>query len=205
MIISVKNMVCQRCITIVTDVFAQAGLKPVKVTLGEVDLSEKPNAAQLEEIDAQLSYHGFERINDAKVRLIEKIKTIIIQEIYASDKFRRNNFSDLIASQLHKDYTYLSNLFSEKEGITIERYCILQRIERVKELLVYDELSLSQIAHDTGYSSVAHLSAQFKKVTGLTPGYFKGLKVKRRLAPDKLIPVNDIKRTKNDVTKRKKH
>lgn len=196
-------MVCNRCITIVGTVIKQVGLTPIRIVLGEVEVAGQISKAQISQINAELSSHGFEVIDNAQVRLIEKIKNVILQEIYSSDDKRKVNYSVLISDKLHKEYTYLSNLFSEKEGVTIEKYIILQKIERVKELLVYDELSLSQIADELGYSSVAHLSGQFKKITGFTPGYFKSLKSKKRVAIDEVIPVNSIRSSKNSVIKRK--
>ena len=203
MILSVKNMVCKRCITIVGAVMKQAGLTPIRIVLGEVEVAGEISKTQITQLNTELSSHGFEVIANAQVRLIEKIKNVILHEIYNSDDKRKVNYSVLISDKLHKEYTYLSNLFSEKEGITIEKFIILQKIERVKELLVYDELSLSQIADELGYSSAAHLSGQFKKITGFTPGYFKSLKSKKRVAIDEVVPVNSIRSSKNSVIKRK--
>ncbi len=203
MVLSVKNMVCNRCITIVTSVFKDTGISPTRITLGEVETDTGISAKQIDQLNAKLSEHGFEIIENAKARLIEKIKNLVIDDIYKSERKRKFNYSVIISEKLHKEYSYLSNLFSEKEGITIEKYIILQKIERVKELLVYDELSLSQIADDLGYSSVAHLSGQFKKITGLTPGYFKSLKIKKRSTLDDVVSKNDIKSTKSNVIRRK--
>jgi AraC family transcriptional regulator len=151
------------------------GLHPKKVTLGEVVVEEDAlSPEQLDKLDVSLSKFGFERIDDRKARLIEAIKSKVIQMIHHSDKVDvRFNWSTVLSEELHYEYNYLSNLFSGVEGITLEQYIIRQKIEKVKELLFYDELNLSQIANRLGYSSVAHLSAQFKKVTGLTPSEMK--------------------------------
>jgi AraC-like DNA-binding protein len=169
----IKNMVCQRCKMAVRQELQKLGLQPLSVELGEVELEEAPDAAKTEEIEEALNAIGFELIDDKKSRVIEKIKSLVIELIHQSDEQTRLKYSEYISNKLHYEYTYLSKLFSEVEGTTIEQYIIAQKIEKVKELLVYDELSLSEIAYKLGYSSVAHLSAQFKKVTGLTPSFFK--------------------------------
>jgi AraC family transcriptional regulator len=171
----IKNMVCNRCIMVVDQELQRLGLHPKKVTLGEVVVEEDAlSPEQLDKLDVSLSKFGFERIDDRKARLIEAIKSKVIQMIHHSDKVDvRFNWSTVLSEELHYEYNYLSNLFSGVEGITLEQYIIRQKIEKVKELLFYDELNLSQIANRLGYSSVAHLSAQFKKVTGLTPSEMK--------------------------------
>jgi AraC family transcriptional regulator len=168
-------MVCNRCKMVVTQEIEKLGLHPEKVSLGEVVLKEDHlSPEQLNHLDAALLAVGFERIDDRKARLIEAIKNKVIQMIHHTDHVdRRFNWSDVLADELHYEYNYLSNLFSSVEGITLEQYIIRQKIERVKELLFYDELNLSEIANRLGYSSVAHLSAQFKKTTGLTPSELK--------------------------------
>ncbi len=176
----IKNMVCSRCRMAVQAELEKAGLHPLTVELGEVEIGSEPSAGELHRLDAALRKLGFELIDDKKSRIIEKIKNCIVQLVHHSDAHTDMNLSDYIAGQLHYEYTYLSNLFSEVEGTTIEKYFILQKIEKVKELLVYDELSLSEIADQLGYSSVAYLSSQFKKVTGLTPTYYKSLKDHKR-------------------------
>jgi AraC family transcriptional regulator len=175
MTLYIKNMVCNRCIMAVKQVVENEGLHPEKISLGEVTLTENQlSAAQLQHLDNQLINLGFERIDDRKARLIETMKNKIIQMIHHSDKVDlKVNWSTALSDEMHYEYNYLSNLFSSVEGITLEQYIIRQKIEKVKELLFYDELNLSQIAHRLGYSSVAHLSAQFKKVTGLTPSEMK--------------------------------
>lgn len=160
---------------VVNQELSKLGFEPDQVVLGEVVLKEELlTDADLKRIDSALEAVGFERIDDRKGRLVEAIKNKVIRMIQnPSEKERKQNWSDVLAEELHYDYNYLSNLFSSMEGITLEQYIIRQKIERAKELLLYDELTLSQIAIDLGYSSVAHLSAQFKKVTGLTPSELK--------------------------------
>lgn len=169
----IKNMVCNRCILAVEALLKKLGISYNTVRLGEVELEQKPDAETAQLLKKQLEGLGFELLDDGRNKLIEKIKTLIIEQVHYGTEDQRLNFSSLLSSSLHKDYSYLSNLFSEVEGITIEKYVINQKIEKVKELLVYDELSLGEIAYRLGYSSVAHLSNQFKKVTGLTPSHFK--------------------------------
>lgn len=168
-------MVCNRCVTAVQQVFEKAGFNPAKVSLGEINLKEESiSDEQLKHLDNNLQALGFERIDDRKARIIEGIKKKIIQLIHHSNQVdRKYNWSKILADEMHFEYNYLSNLFSSVEGITLEQYIIRQKIEKVKELLFYDELNLSEIANRLGYSSVAHLSAQFKKVTGMTPSELK--------------------------------
>lgn len=180
----IKNMVCNRCIMVVKQVFEQEGLHPVNVKLGEVELEKAPADKQLATIKTNLASLGFEVLDDQKRKIIEKIRTTIIKLIHNGELEENHKFSELLSHALHKDYSYLSKLFSEVEGITIEKYVILQKIEKVKELLAYDELSLSEIAFQLGYSSVAHLSAQFKKVTGFNPSEFRKLKDHHRKSLD---------------------
>ncbi len=191
--IYIRNMVCNRCISVVKSEFEKAGFEPLYISLGEVELKQELDKKELEVINAKLIAHGFELIDDKKSRLIEKIKNVLINQIHYSGIKPKINYSHLITDELHKDYSYLSNLFSEIEGITIEQYIILQKIEKVKELLVYDELNLSQIADKLGYSSVSHLSRQFKKITGLTPSHFKIIKDQKRISLDNVKPINNTK------------
>ncbi|MBZ0246557.1 MAG: helix-turn-helix transcriptional regulator [Cyclobacteriaceae bacterium] len=170
----IKNMVCNRCVMVVQQVFEKQGLQPWNVTLGEVQLKDELTQSQLDQLDKSLVDLGFERIDDHKARLIESIKKRVIQLIHHTNPTERKfNWSTILSEELHYEYNYLSSLFSSVVGITLEQYIIRQKIERVKELLFYDELSLSQIADLLGYSSVAHLSGQFKKITGLTPSDLK--------------------------------
>jgi AraC family transcriptional regulator len=184
MLLYIKNMVCNRCIMVVKQVFEQEGLPPLQVKMGEVELDKAPSNQQQTSIKARLGELGFEVLDDQKRKMIEQIRTTIIKLIQHGQLDEGHKFSDLLVQALHKDYSYLSKLFSEVEGITIEKYVILQKIEKVKELLVYDELSLSEIAFRLGYSSVAHLSAQFKKTTGFNPSEFKKLKDHHRKSLD---------------------
>lgn len=186
----IKNMVCNRCILVVEQELEKLGLHSEKVTLGEVTLKENDlSKEQLEKLDAALVNKGFERIDDRKSRLIEVIKTKIIQRIHHGESLdRKLNWSTILSEELHLEYNYLSGLFSSVEGITLEHYIIHQKIERAKELLFYDELNLTQIADQLGYSSVAHLSAQFKKITGLTPSELK----KSREMDQKRKPLDHI-------------
>jgi AraC family transcriptional regulator len=173
----IKNMVCNRCILVVGQELEKLGLNAERITLGEVLLKSEPTANQLTSLDKALVKLGFERIDDRKARLIETIKKLVIEEIHHQEKrTRKLNWSVWLADQLHYEYSYLSSLFSAIEGITLEHYIIHQKIEHVKELLFYDELTLSQIADRMDYSSVAHLSTQFKKVTGMTPSELKKLR-----------------------------
>jgi AraC family transcriptional regulator len=175
MTITIKNMVCGRCIQVVKQELEALGLQPKNVSLGEVELiQEHLSQEELNQLDAALLKAGFERIDDRKSRLIETMKKKIIEMIHHSDELQlKVNWSNILSEALHYDYNYLSNLFSSVEGITLEQYIIRQKIEKVKELLFYDELTLSEIANRLGYSSVAHLSSQFKKITGFTPSELK--------------------------------
>lgn len=167
-------MVCGRCISAVQQVFSELGITPIHVELGVVKTSSVLTKEQLRQLDVVLAETGFERIDDRKKKLINQIKSFVIDHIHhQKNEGQKINWSTLLQQNLSYDYKYISTLFSSVEGISIEQYIIKQKIERVKELLVYDELSLSQIADELEYSSVAHLSAQFKKVTGLTPSAFK--------------------------------
>jgi YesN/AraC family two-component response regulator len=176
----IKNMVCSRCKMVVKAQLESKGLRLLSVNLGEVEIEGDLSKDQLSQLNSSLKTLGFELIDDKKSQTIEKLKNLIVTLVHHTDHDIKTNLSSFITSQIHQDYNYLSNLFSEVEGTTIEKYFIAQRIERVKELIVYDELSLSEIAGQLGYSSVAYLSNQFKKVTGFTPSYFKSLKEYKR-------------------------
>jgi AraC-like DNA-binding protein len=173
-------MVCSRCKLVVKSELEKLGLRPISVELGEVELENENIENQKEELLQRMHSLGFDLIDDKKSKIIERIKNLIIELIYSKNNELSVNLSDYLAQDLLQDYNSLSNLFSEVESITIEHYFISQKIERVKELLTYDELSLSEIAFQLNYSSVAHLSNQFKKNTGLTPTHFKKLKGKKR-------------------------
>jgi AraC-like DNA-binding protein len=178
--IYIKNMVCSRCKLVVKSELEKLGLNILSVELGEAEIINSLDEKQKELVVKKLEQFGFEVIDDKRSRLIEQIKTIIIELVHHNQEGIKTNLSDFISEKLSLDYNYLSNLFSEVEGITVEKYFILQRIEKVKELLVYDEMNLSEIAYQLNYSSVAYLSNQFKKITGFTPTYFKQLKEKKR-------------------------
>lgn len=173
-------MVCNRCIKVVKDELEKSGYQPLKISLGEVELQDALTESEKQNLNNHLQTFGFEIIDDKKSRIITQIKSLIIELVHHKNNELNTNLSDYLCSKLHHDYSYLSTLFSEVEGTTIEKYFIAQKIEKVKELLVYDELSLSEISYELNYSSVGHLSNQFKKVTGLTPSYFKSIKNKKR-------------------------
>ncbi len=158
----------------------ELGLHFIFVDLGEVEIREELTAEQRGQLNKELQKSGLELMDDKKAMLIEKIKGVVIDMVHFAAERPKTNFSDFLSEKLHYDYTYLANLFSETTGVTIEHYIIAHKIERVKELLLYDELNLTEISYKLNYSSVAHLSNQFKKVTGLTPTFFKKLKHKKR-------------------------
>lgn len=182
----IKNMVCNRCIMVVRDELRRMGLEPLSVTLGEAVLPVAITDEQKAAISKTLESLGFELIDDKRMRVIEKVKNAVVELVHRDNCAMKTNLSDYIAAKVNHDYGYVSSLFSEIENTTIEKYYIAQRIERVKELLVYDELSLNEIADMLNYSSAAHLSAQFKKVTGLTPSHFRGIKDKKRKPLDEV-------------------
>ncbi|MBL0259416.1 MAG: helix-turn-helix transcriptional regulator [Bacteroidetes bacterium] len=178
--IYIKYMVSIRCKMLVKEELKQLGLHYVNIGLGEVEIMETISHAQREKLKQALLISGLELMDDKKAMLIEKIKNIIIEMIHYSEEIPKVKFSDYLSQKLDYDYTYLSNLFSETEGITIEHFLLIHKIEKVKELIIYDELNLTEISYKLHYSSVAHLSNQFKKITGLTPSFFKALKNKKR-------------------------
>ena len=178
--IYIKYMVSDRCKMAVKGVLKKLGLHFILVDLGEVEIMENISQEQRRKLKTELLHCGLELMDDKRSVLIEKIKNSIIEMVHHNQQLTKVNFSDYLSGKLNHDYTYLSNLFSEVQGTTIERFIILHKIERIKELIIYDELNISQIAWKMNYSSVAHLSNQFKKVTGLTPSHFKQLKDKRR-------------------------
>ena len=172
-------MVSLRCKMLVKDELSKLGLHYVNVDLGTVEIMEDMSAEQHRLLGENLLKSGLELLDDKKSILIEKIKAVIIEMIHYADELPQTNYSDYISEKLGYDYTYLANTFSEVKGITIQQFIIIHKIEKVKELLLYDELNLTEIAFKLHYSSVAHLSNQFKKITGLTPSYYKQLKQKR--------------------------
>ena len=185
--LNIKNMVCGRCVKVVTQVMEAHGVKLNSISLGKVVVKEELTPEAMEQIRSALQQEGFDLIDDQKAKLIESIKKLVIEKIHRLELDEmRENFSDYLSSQLHREYNYLSNLFSASENTTIEQFIILQKIEKVKELLVYDEVPVSDIAFRLGYSSQAHLSNQFKKITGFTPVQFKKLKDHNRIQIDKI-------------------
>ena len=175
----IKYMVSIRCKMIVREELKKLGFIPISLDLGEAEIMEELNLEQYRSFQVGLLRSGLELMEDKKAILIEKIKNVVVEMVHYSDDFPKVKNSHYISVKCGHNYTYLVNLFSEVTGTTIEHFIINHKIERVKELLIYDELNLTEISYSLNYSSVAHLSAQFKKVTGLTPSYFKKLKLKR--------------------------
>jgi len=173
-------MVSNRCKMAVKDALRKLKLHFVVVDLGEVDIMEDITEEQRAQLKLELFNSGLELMDDKRAMLIEKIKNVIIDMVHYSEEDIKINFSDFLSEKLNHDYTYLANLFSEVQGTTIEQFIIVHKIERIKELIIYGELNITEIAWKMNYSSVAHLSNQFKKVTGLSPSHFKQMKVKRR-------------------------
>lgn len=182
-----KNMVCDRCKMVVKAELEKLGLYPTSIQLGEVELNtDDLQGSIMTQLDTNLKDLGFELIDNKRARMIEKVKNIIIYLVHSDNDYPALKISEYITGKIPQDYNYLSRLFSETEGITIEQYLIHQKIERAKELIVYDELSLTEIAYKLGYSSPAHLSSQFKKVTGMSPKSFRELQSKPRKELDKV-------------------
>jgi len=179
-------MVSTRCKMIVKEELKRLGLHFILVDLGVVDIMENINQEQRAQLKEALQEAGLELMDDKRAMLIEKIKNVIVEMVHYAEELPKINFSHFLSEKLNYDYTYLANLFSEVQGTTIEQFIISHKIERIKELIIYDELNITEIAYKMNYSSVAHLSSQFKKVTGLSPSHFKGLKDKRR------SPIEDI-------------
>ncbi|WP_276793288.1 helix-turn-helix domain-containing protein [Segatella oulorum] len=182
----IKNMVCDRCKMAVEQVLKDVGLTPERIDLGEVWVSDVPTEAQLAQLKTRLEALGFELLDDQRQQMIERMKTAIIALVHHHQGNKTLNLSVYLSQLLHRDYSALSKLFSEVTGLTIERYFIMQRIERVKELIRYDELTLTEIAYQMNYSSVAHLSSQFRSVTGMTPTQFRFMKTAQRANLDEV-------------------
>ena len=176
----IKNMVCNRCIMVVKQELENLGLNPIHVTMGEAVLKKNPSVKKMQQLNSRLFQLGFEILDDQKQKQIEKIKSLLIKKVQSGDVEEHFSISEYLSTALHKEYSYISRLFSEVEGITVEQFFILQKTEKVKELLVYGEQNLSEISFFLGYSSVAHLSNQFKKTTGLTPSAFLRIIKKKR-------------------------
>lgn len=190
-------MVSNRCKMAVKEELRKLGLHFVVVDLGEVDVMEELTNEQLAQLSAGLLSTGLELMDDKRAILIEKIQNVITEMIHNVDDMPKMNYSDYISEKLNYDYTYLSNIFSEVKGITIQQFIIVHKIERVKEYLIYDELNLTEISYKLHYSSVAHLSNQFKKVTGLSPSQYKQLKDKKRSPIEDIGKMEDEKSTMN--------
>lgn len=182
----IKNMVCQRCILTVENIFRGLKIPVQKISLGEIDLEKKLTDSELKEVDEELNKVGFELIEKRVNKIIEDVKKAVIDYLNLGMDNENLKLSSFIVKRIPYEYSYLSDLFSTIEGKTIEQFFILNRIEKVKELLVYDQLSLTEISYQTGFSSVHHLSAQFKKITGLTPSHFKRIAADKRKFLDKL-------------------
>ncbi|OGS69168.1 MAG: AraC family transcriptional regulator [Flavobacteria bacterium RIFCSPLOWO2_12_FULL_35_11] len=176
----IKYMVSNRCKIAVSDALKKLKLHFIVLDLGEVDIMENINEEQRAQLKLELFDSGLELMDDKRAMLIEKIKNVIVEMVHYSEEAIKVNFSDYLSEKLNHDYTYLANLFSEVQGTTIEQFIIVHKIERIKELIIYGELNITEIAWKMNYSSVAHLSNQFKKVTGLSPSHFKQMKDKRR-------------------------
>jgi len=182
----IKYMVSARCITAVKEELRKLGLHFIVVALGEIEIMETISEEQREQLKIGLLNAGLELMDDKRAILIEKVIKVIIEMVHDNDEMIKVNFSEYLSEKLHQDYTHLSNIFSEVKGITIQQFIIIHKVERIKELLLYDELNLTEISYKLNYSSVAHLSNQFKKVTGLSPSHFKQLKDRIR------IPLEEI-------------
>lgn len=186
-------MVSNRCKMLVKEELKKLGLHFIVVELGEVEVMETLTAETLNKLKSALMVSGLELMDDKKSVLIEKIRNVITELIHYSEELPKVNYSDFLSQKLDYDYTYLSNIFSEIKGITIQQFIIINKIERVKELLMYEELNLTEISHKMHYSSVAHLSNQFKKITGLSPSHYMQLKDKRRKPLEEIGNINDLK------------
>ena len=184
-------MVSARCKLAVKEELKKLGLHFVVVDLGEVEVMEDLSADERAQLKEALLLSGLELMDNKRAILIEQIKNVVTEMVHYTDEMIRTNFSDYLSEKLKHDYTYMSNLFSEVQGTTIEQYVIAHKIERIKELIIYDELNITEIAYQMNYSSVAHLSNQFKKITGLSPSHFKQLKVKRRISLEDIGESND--------------
>lgn len=182
----IKYMVSRRCIMIVKEILREMDLHFIMVDLGVVEIMEELTPVQLEELNNALQESGLELMDDKRAILIESIQSVIIEMIHNEKDLTSINYSEYISEKLNHNYTYLSNIFSEVKGTTIQQFIILHKIEHIKELIMYDELNMTEISYKMNYSSVAHMSNQFKKITGLTPSHFKLLKDKRR------TPIEDI-------------
>lgn len=185
-VIFIKNMVCNRCILVISEILKGLKFTPLKIELGKAITREQLTPGDRQVIREALEKYGFELIDDKQSRIIEQIRTAIIELVHYEDNLSKLKLSEYLKEKCHYDYSFLSKLFSEVNGISIEKYYIAQKVERIKELLAYDELSISEIAAQLQYSSVAHLSSQFRNVTGMSPSEFKRLKDHGREPLDKV-------------------
>ncbi|MFM9909077.1 MAG: helix-turn-helix domain-containing protein [Chitinophagaceae bacterium] len=192
-------MVSIRCKMMVKEALKKLGLHFIVVELGEVEIMEQITMEQRRLLKEDLNSCGLELMDDKKAILISRIKSVVVEMVHYEDELPKTNFSDYLAQKLNHDYTYMANLFSEVQGTTIEQYIIFHKVERIKELIIYDELNITEIAWKMNYSSVAHLSNQFKKVTGLAPSHFKKLKDKRRSPIEEVGIGNSIETDKAGV------
>jgi AraC-like DNA-binding protein len=188
----IKYMVSNHCKLAVKEELKKLGLHFIVVDLGEVEIMEDLSTDLRDQLKSGLLNAGFELMDDKRAVLIERIINVIIEMVHHTSDIIKTNFSDFLSEKLGLDYTYLSNMFSEVKGITIQQFIIIHKVERIKELLMYDELNLTEISYKLNYSSVAHLSNQFKKITGLSPSHFKKLKDKRRIPIEELGNSNSV-------------
>jgi len=184
--ISIKNMVCSRCISAVNSIFSDLNIDIHQISLGEIDTKNPVSEKDLKKLDSRLKSTGFEILEDSSKKQIEKIKTLIISKISEEDIAENFILSEFLSSEMHRDYSAISKLFSQNENVTLEQYFILQKIEKVKELLVYNEFTLTEISQKLGYKSVQHLSNQFRKITGFPPTQFLKSKNRKRIELDKV-------------------
>ncbi len=184
--IYIKHMVCDRCVFVVKQELTNMGFTPASVSLGKVHFDNDLSAEDIRRIQTDLESFGFELINDKKVRFTEQVKHAIIELVNQEENGRKTNLSDYLSGKLHFEYSHISTVFSDIENVTIEQYYIAQKVEKVKEMLVYDEYTLTEIADKMNYSSVAYLSAQFKRITGFTPTQFKAIKGNKRKPIDRI-------------------
>lgn len=182
----IKNMVCPRCVAAVSDLINRYGFKSSGVHLGLVELTDMPSASELKGFADDLKVAGFELLSDQNTQLVEQVKNLLVQKVQAGDVEEHFSLTKFLTKHIHKDYSSISRLFSEVEGITLEQFFILQKVEKIKEWLIYKEFSLSDIAYNLGYSSSQHLSSQFRRVTGMTPSQFRQLGALHRKSIDRL-------------------
>jgi len=185
-------MFSNRCKVVVKEELKELGLHFILVGLGEVEIMEDISAGQRQQLKIALHESGLELMDDKKAILIEKIKSVIIDMVHQTGEGIKTNFSDFLSAKLNYDYTYMANQFSEVQGTTIEQFIISNKIEKIKEMLIYDDINITEIAYRMNYSSVAHLSNQFKKVTGLSPSHFKQLKNKKQGPDDEIEGHNGV-------------